>query len=103
AYAPERLVTAAIVGGAWLALMTALLAQVAIDVIAGPEFQPSVGVLRIQSIAVLASFLVIAATHVLISLARYRELLVLSGTALVLSAVLTLVLAPSMGAQGGAV
>jgi O-antigen/teichoic acid export membrane protein len=97
------LVTTALIGGAWLALMTALLAQLAIDVVAGPEFQPSVDVLRIQSIAVLGSFLVIAATHVLISLARYRDLLVLSGMALVLSAGLTLTLAPEMGAQGGAI
>jgi O-antigen/teichoic acid export membrane protein len=103
AYATERLVTTAIIGGAWLALMTALLAQLAIDVVAGSKFQPSVDVLRIQSIAVLGSFLVIAATHVLISLARYRDLLVLSGAALVLSAALTLALAPGMGAQGGAI
>jgi O-antigen/teichoic acid export membrane protein len=103
AYATERLITTAIIGGAWLALMTALLAKVAIDVVAGSKFGPSVEVLRIQALAVLASFLVIAVTHVLISLARYRDLLVLSGCALVLSAVLTLVLAPGMGAQGGAV
>jgi O-antigen/teichoic acid export membrane protein len=83
--------------------MTAILAQLAIDIIAGSEFQPSVEVLRIQSIAVMASFLLIAATHVLISVARYRELLVLSAAALVVSAALTLIFAPGLGAKGGAI
>jgi O-antigen/teichoic acid export membrane protein len=103
AYATERLVTTAIVAGAWMALMTALLSQLAIDLVAGSDFQPSVDVLRIQSIAVMASFLLIASTHVLISVARYRDLLVLSAAALVVSAVLTLVFAPGLGAQGGAI
>jgi O-antigen/teichoic acid export membrane protein len=103
AYATERLVTTVIIGGVWMALMTAILAQLAIDIIAGSEFQPSVDVLRIQSIAVMASFLLIAATHVLISVARYRELLVLSAAALVVSAALTLIFAPGLGAKGGAI
>jgi PST family polysaccharide transporter len=103
AYATERLVTTVIIGGVWMALMTAILAQLAIDIIAGSEFQPSVDVLRIQSIAVMASFLLIAATHVLISVARYRELLILSAAALVVSAALTLIFAPGLGAKGGAI
>jgi O-antigen/teichoic acid export membrane protein len=92
-----------VIGGAWLALMTALLAKVAIDVVAGPKFSESIPVLRIQAGAVFATFLLVAATHVLISLARYREVLILSGVALVVSAGLVLGLAPGMGAEGGAI
>src|SRR3954449_6553565 len=82
--------------------MTAVLAEVAIKVVAGPKFAESVPVLRIQAIAVFGSWLVIAATHVLISLARYRDVLVLSAAALIASVVLVLALAPSLGAEGGA-
>jgi O-antigen/teichoic acid export membrane protein len=103
AYATGRLLETTIIAGAWLALMTALLAELAIDVVAGSGFEPSVDVLRIQAIAVLASFLLAAVTNGLISLAHYRQLLVLSACALVVSAVLTLTLAPGLGAQGGGI
>lgn len=102
-YATGRLLATTLVGGAYMALMTAMLATVAINVVAGPKFHESIPVLRIQAIALFASCLLVAATHVLISLARYRDVLVLSGSALVASIVLVLALAPSMGAEGGAI
>jgi O-antigen/teichoic acid export membrane protein len=103
AYGTERLITTSIIGGVWLALMTALLAKLAIDVVAGSDFAESVPVLRIQAIALLASFLLAAATQVLITDERYRALLVVSTGALLISAVLTLALAPGTGAQGAAI
>jgi O-antigen/teichoic acid export membrane protein len=102
AYATGRLLSTSLIGGAWLALMTALLAELAIDVVAGPKFAESIPVLRIQAAAVFASCLLVASTHVLISLARYREVLILSGAALASSVVLVLALAPGMGAEGAA-
>jgi O-antigen/teichoic acid export membrane protein len=102
AYAASRLLEAALIGGAWLSLMTALLAPVAIDVVAGPSFGQSVDVLRIQAIAVLSSCVLVAATHVLISLALYRDVLLLSAAALVISGALVLALGGPMGAEGGA-
>jgi O-antigen/teichoic acid export membrane protein len=102
AYATERLLSTTVIGGAWLALMTAILAEFAIRVVAGPKFTESVPVLRIQAIAIFASCLLVAATHVLISLARYRDVLILSAAALAASIVLVLTLAPSLGAEGGA-
>jgi len=93
----------ALIGGAYLGLMTALLSKLAIDVVAGPKFAESIHVLRIQAGALLASSLVIAAVNVLISLARYREVLILSAAALIVSATLVLTLAPGMGADGAAV
>jgi O-antigen/teichoic acid export membrane protein len=102
AYATERLLATTVIGGAWLALMTALLSELAIDVVAGSKFEESIPVLRIQAIALFASCLLVAATHVLISLARYRDVLILSAAALVASIVLVLSLAPGLGAEGGA-
>jgi O-antigen/teichoic acid export membrane protein len=102
-YATGRLLATTLIGGAWLALMTAILAAVAIDVVAGPKFSESIPVLRIQAGAVFASSLLVAATHVLISLARYREVLWTSAAALATSVALVLGLAPSMGAEGGAI
>jgi O-antigen/teichoic acid export membrane protein len=102
AYATERLLATTVIGGAWLALMTALLSKVAIDVVAGPKFSESIPVLRIQAIALFASCLLVAATHVLISLAQYRDVLILSAAAMVASIALVLALAPSLGAEGGA-
>ncbi|MEA2492464.1 MAG: hypothetical protein QOJ29_375 [Thermoleophilaceae bacterium] len=102
AYATERLLATTVIGSAWLALMTAILAKVGIDVVAGPKFADSVPVLRIQAIAVFASGLLVASTHVLVSLARYRDVLILSASALVASVVLVLAFAPGMGAEGGA-
>jgi O-antigen/teichoic acid export membrane protein len=103
AYATERLIVTGLIGGAYLGLMTALLSKLAIDVVAGPKFTESIPVLRIQAGAVFASSLVVASTHALISLARYREVLILSAAALTASVVMVLVLAPGMGAEGAAV
>jgi O-antigen/teichoic acid export membrane protein len=102
AYATERLLATTVIGGAWMALMTAILAELAIKVVAGPKFTESVPVLQIQAIALFASCLLVAATHVLISLARYRDVLELSAAALTASVILVLALAPSLGAKGGA-
>jgi len=102
-YATERLMTSSFIGGVWMALMTAEFASLAITVVAGPKFAPSVDVLRIQALAVLGSFIAVAAGHVLISLGRFRDLLIVASTALLVSATLTLTLAPSMGAQGGGI
>jgi O-antigen/teichoic acid export membrane protein len=103
AYATERLLATTLITGVWVALMTAVLARRGIDVIAGHGFGPSVEVLRIQAIAVLAAFLTVTAGHVLISLHRYRDLLVISAAALVTSVALTLGLAGAHGAKAGGI
>jgi O-antigen/teichoic acid export membrane protein len=102
-YATERVMTTSFIGGLWMGLMVAMLAGLAISVVAGPKFAPSVAVLRIQALAVVGSFMAVAAGHVLISLGRFRELLVVASTALVVSATITLALAPSLGAKGGGI
>jgi O-antigen/teichoic acid export membrane protein len=66
AYATSRLLDSALIFGGWLALMTFLCAPLAIHVVAGPKFEPSVDVLRIQSLAVLGSFIAATANQTII-------------------------------------
>ncbi len=87
------------IGGA---LVTVAGAPTIIDVIAGPKYEGSVAVLRLQGIALLASFLVALGGYALLSLRRHRALLIANGLALVTAATLTLALAPGHGAIGTA-
>lgn len=73
-----------------------------IEVIAGPKFAPAVDVLRIQGIALISTFMGAVLGYALLSLGRYRELLLVNLAVLTLSGVLTAVLASSYGAVGAA-
>jgi O-antigen/teichoic acid export membrane protein len=83
-----------------LALITG--ATFIIDVIAGPKFAPSAGVLRIQGFALIATFIGALLGYALLSLGRYREVLLINLAVLVMSGVLTAVLASMYGAVGAA-
>lgn len=89
--------------GAWLAILTGLCAPLAVQIVAGGKFDPSVGVLQIQAAAVAGSFIAAASTQTMLSMHRNRPLVVLAATALAVSAALTAALAPSLGAKGGAI
>jgi O-antigen/teichoic acid export membrane protein len=102
-YAIQRLIDIALIAGTWVGLSTVLGADVAIEIVAGADFQPAVPVLQIQGIALLASFLAITGAFALVSLHRHVALLVGNVVALVGSIVLTAVLVPSSGAKGAAV
>lgn len=102
-YALQRLWEMMLLLGVGVALLTAVGADLAIAVVAGPDFEPSVDVLQIQSLALLASFLLAVLGFALLSLAFYRGILIANGVALVVSLTLTLTLAPSYGAEGAAV
>jgi O-antigen/teichoic acid export membrane protein len=103
AYGLQRLFDAALIAGAGMAIVVLLGAEVAIDVVAGEEFDSAIPVLRIQGAALLSTFLAATWSYGLLSLGRYRALLVANGAALVVSAALTLGLAPSLGADGAAI
>jgi O-antigen/teichoic acid export membrane protein len=77
-------------------------ADFVISVIAGPRFAPAAGVLRIQGLALIASFLGSVFSFGLLSLHRYRAVLLINLTVLLLSGVLTSALAAARGAQGAA-
>ncbi len=73
-----------------------------IGVIAGPRFAPAADVLRIQGFALIATFAGALLGYALLSLGRYREVLLINLAALLLSGALTSVLASSFGAVGAA-
>lgn len=100
-YAAGRIVELALIAGTWVALSVALGAQVAIDVLAG-DAQPAVGVLQIQGMALMASFVAIGGSFVLLALRRHAEILLANGAALVVAVVLTLLLVPALEARGAA-
>jgi O-antigen/teichoic acid export membrane protein len=102
-YAIQRLFEVAVIVGMLCALATVLGARVAIGVIAGlPKYEPAVAVLRIQGLAMLASFVLMTWSFALISLRLHRAVLLANGLALVTSLGLTLALAPAHGARGAA-
>lgn len=104
AHALDRLLQVSIVIGALFALLTAVGAPVAVDVIAGTSgFDDAVSALRIQALAMLASFLLAPFAYGLISLHLHRELLVANLSALIVSLAVVLALAGPYGAQGAAV
>jgi O-antigen/teichoic acid export membrane protein len=102
-YAVQRLVDIALIVGTWMALATVFGAGVAIDIVAGADFGPSVPVLQIQGVALLSGFLAITGALALVSLHRHGALLLgnLAGLASVVC--LTAILVPDHGAEGAAV
>ena len=101
--ASARIFELAILAGTWLVLCLEVGAEFAIHVVAGNKADPSIVVLRIQGLALIASFAAVACGYPLLTLRRYRLVLMINGGALVLSAILTLALAPEFGARGAAV
>jgi O-antigen/teichoic acid export membrane protein len=103
AYATQRLFDVAVLAGAFFALATVVGARVGIQIVAGlPGFEGAVGVLRVQGLAMLASFVLAPWGFALISLRRHTTLLVANAIALTASLILTLALAPDHGALGAA-
>jgi O-antigen/teichoic acid export membrane protein len=102
-YALQRLVEVATIVGVWVSFALGLAAPFAIEVIAGPKFEPAVDVLRIQAATMLGSFTMATLGFVLLSLRRHRELLMANLLALAVATGLTLGLAPAHGAKGAAV
>ncbi|HEV7162433.1 MAG TPA: oligosaccharide flippase family protein [Solirubrobacteraceae bacterium] len=100
--ASGRIFELALFAGTWLVLCLEVGAAFAIHVIAGGRADPSIEVLRIQGPALIASFVAVACGYPLLMRRRYREVLGANLIALAISAVLTLSLAPSMGARGAA-
>jgi O-antigen/teichoic acid export membrane protein len=83
-----------------LALLTG--ASTVITIIAGPKFGPSDPVLCIQGLAMIATFVGSVFGYGLLSLGRYRAVLWINFTVLLLSGALTSLLAASDGAVGAA-
>jgi O-antigen/teichoic acid export membrane protein len=101
-YATSRVFETAVIVGAWFVLGTELGAPFLVKVLAG-HAPHSVPVLRIQGVALLATFVAVACSFPLLSLHRHRELLLANAVALALCLGLTLGLVPSLAAKGAAI
>lgn len=101
-YGAGRVSDTALIVGVYLALSLVIAAPFVIQVLGGSAFKPSVPVLRIQAITLIATFLGATWSFTLLSLREHRRLLQANGVALAVAIVLSLALVPSLGAQGAA-
>lgn len=101
AYAAGRLFDLSLVVGTWMVVCVEVGAPFAIHVLNGGD--PSIAVLRIQGLAVVATFVAVACGFPLLTLRRFGGVLAANGVALVLSGGLTLVLVGPLAARGAAV
>jgi O-antigen/teichoic acid export membrane protein len=103
AYAVGRVFEVAVILGVWLTLAVELGAAFVIDVVGGDQAEPAVAVLRIQGVAVAATFVTMACGFPLLSLRRHADLLVANLVALAASLALLFALVPPYAARGAAV
>jgi O-antigen/teichoic acid export membrane protein len=97
-YALQRIFEVSLILGVAAALGMLAGAPFVIRVIAGHEYAASAGVLQIQGIALIASFVLAGWSFALLSLKRYRGLLMANLAAFLVSCSLTIVLASAKGA-----
>ncbi len=102
-FALQRIFEVSTLLGAFIALGLAVGAPLAIEVVAGSDFESSVSVLRLQAAGLVTSFLMVTWTYALLSLKLYRPLLIANAAAAVMAVVATIALAPPLGAEGAAI
>jgi len=100
--ATRRLFELCVLLGTLLSLGLLLVAPFAIEVLVGTRDHPSVPVLRIQSAALLASFVACAAIYPLLGVRRHRAVLIANLASLVVAAAMVFALVPALGAEGAA-
>jgi O-antigen/teichoic acid export membrane protein len=103
AYALQRIFEVALIIGTGIALTLAIAAPFAIRVVAGTSFDDSVPVLRIQALTMITAFLLATWNFGLLSLKRFRELMLANLVSAGVAVVGTLTLAPPLGAEGAAI
>jgi O-antigen/teichoic acid export membrane protein len=102
-YALGRVFDVALILGVWFSLSVVVGAPLAIHVVGGSAFESAIPVLRIQGLSLAATFLVATWAFALLSLHRYRDLLVSNAVALAVAVVLSLALIPQHAAEGAAI
>ncbi len=102
-YALQRMFEVSLILGVACVIAFTTGAPFVINVVAGKSYSGAAPVLRIQSLAMLASFVLAGWSFALLSLRRYRSLLLVNGAAFVVSCALTIPLASTDGAQGAAI
>ncbi len=102
-YAVQRLFEVGLILGVWMSASTIVGAKLGIDVVAGAEFHPAIGVLEIQALAIVTSFIAAILGYALLSLRQYRQLLRANALAVLIVTVLSFLLIPAYGARGAAI
>jgi len=102
-YALQRIFESSLILGVAAALGLLGGAQFIVHVVAGPKYAAAAGVLQIQGSALIATFVLAGWSFALLSLKRYRGLLLANLAAFAVSFCATLVLASSHGATGAAI
>jgi O-antigen/teichoic acid export membrane protein len=101
-YVLSRLMEVTLIVGVGLALGLALGAGFVVQVLAGAKAHAAVPVLRIESLALVTVFVGSSLQYAMLALHLHRAQLIMSASGLLVSAGLTLVLVPSLQAQGAA-
>lgn len=102
-YALQRMFEVLLLAGVGTSLIMSAGAAFIVSVIAGSTYVGSGPVLAIQSFALIGSFLAAGWSFALLSLRLHRQLLLANAAALIVSIVLTAVLARADGARGAAI
>lgn len=102
-YAVGKLFEVGLILGVWMSASTIVGAKLGIEVVAGAKFHPSIGVLEIQALAIVTSFIAAILGYALLSLKEYRRLLRANALAVVLVTLLSFILIPAYGARGAAI
>ncbi len=103
AYAVQRIFEVSIIMGMACAIGLAAGAHFVVEVVAGNKYAGAVPVVRIQALALLATSVLTGWAFALLSLERFRGLLIANGIAFTVSCVLTVTLASADGARGAAI
>ena len=99
-YALSRVFEVSLLAGVFVALCLAVGASVVVEVVGGPKFARAAPLLAIQGVGLGATFLGAVWANGLLSLRRYREILAINLSALVLGGGLVAALVSIDGAQG---
>ncbi len=102
AYGIERVFEVATIVGVLFVLVLAIGAPIAIAIVGGSEFNPAIGILRIQAFALGGSFVGAVWSFALLSLRMERTLMSISVAALAVGSVLVAVLTVLAGSDGAA-
>jgi O-antigen/teichoic acid export membrane protein len=102
AYALQRIFEVSLILGVAAAVGTLGAAQFIIRVVAGAKYAGSADVLRVQGIALMATFVLAGWSYALLAMRRYRGVLLANVAAFLVSCSLTIWLASSHGAMGAA-
>jgi O-antigen/teichoic acid export membrane protein len=99
----ERTIHATFVIGVGVSVLTLVGADLAIRLLAGPEFEPATEVLQILAPTLAVGYLVSVWTLTLLALRRVSWVLAVNGAALIVTLGLALLLVPAHGSIGGAI